>query len=221
MTDARSIARALQARPELQKARVWCAVDRGLLHVPRRYRRKARAVGDWDGLGEGDSKRGRARAEKLGSALRTFPQGKAFSDWSGALDWATEEGVTHVFALGFLGGRGDHEWAVIQESVNRLQAGTLKRVELLGEERRLVLFRGEAREGPAHKAECRAGRTISVFSVGQVARGIRIRGLKYEWEGKPLRPSSQGLSNETTGKRWSVSVRSGVVALFVEGARDE
>jgi thiamine pyrophosphokinase len=61
------------------------------------------------------------------------------------------------------------------------------------------------------------GKTFSVFSFGEVATGVSIRGAKYEAEDATLTPDFPlGVSNSFTDSECEIEVKSGILLVMRE-----
>ena len=125
------------------------------------------------------------------------------------LKYALEKGYRDFRLYGATGGRFDHTLANIQcllylknhGAVGYLMDGNGMVMVLQNEE---VCFRADM-EG-----------FLSIFSLGKEAKGVTIRGLKYELEDAVITNDFPlGISNEFVGKEASVSVREGELVCMI------
>ncbi|MEL4105608.1 thiamine diphosphokinase [Oscillospiraceae bacterium WX1] len=117
--------------------------------------------------------------------------------------------------LGGLGGRLDHTMANIQ-ALNYLAAKNA-RGYLLGDGTAATVIRN----GSLSFDSGREG-SVSVFSIGESAMGVTLRGLKYELKNATLKDTFPlGASNAFTGAPGEVSVISGsLLVIWEENAAD-
>jgi len=169
------------------------AVDGGLTTFRALRRRPDLFVGDLDSVA----------APPRGIPSRIYPVEKDFSDFSGALDEASQHGATVVVIAGLLGGRLDHEWA------NLLEVGTAapRFQGLLAPSARGLLAVTTA----GMSARVASGRLVSVFALGGGAR-VSLSGTRWSLSKKRLTPGSLGLSNIATGTV-TLAVHDGVAGL--------
>jgi thiamine pyrophosphokinase len=66
------------------------------------------------------------------------------------------------------------------------------------------------------EAKCSPDTTVSLIPIGGSARGVRSEGLKWNLSRETLHSfASRGVSNYTTADSFSVSLRTGVLAVFI------
>lgn len=141
----------------------------------------------------------------------TVPAEKDDTDMMLAVKEALSRGAETVIIYGGLGGRLDHSYANIQ---------TLKYIAekdahayLVGDGNICTVIRdcGISFNGKQQGY-------ISVFSLGEEARGVELRGLKYPLTDATLRDDFPlGVSNEFTNQQASVYVRSGFLLVIWSG----
>lgn len=178
------------------------AVDGGYASLERVGIKPDFALGDFDSLGYVPD----------GVAVERHPTMKDDSDTALALDWARLKGYRRVAVYGALGGRIDHTLATCQALV-----GASKRAMqavAVGEGSVMVPLssRGfNVLELPAFERG-----VLSVFSMGDCARGVTESGLKYEVEDIDLSNDvTLGLSNEFVGKPARIRVGSGELMVIL------
>jgi thiamine pyrophosphokinase len=150
------------------------------------------------------------RIESEGGRIQRHPRDKDVTDLDLALSVALAEGVEHVIIVGGDGGRLDQLIgnALVMSSPRfaSMQTDAIfgpARVHAIRGEREL---HGTARE------------TVSLFAVGEIARGVRTIGLRWPLDGRDLEPgSSLGISNEFTDRVARIEVESGVVLAIRPG----
>lgn len=163
------------------------------------------ALGDFDSLGY----------VPACSRVERHPVMKDASDLELAFEWARREGCDSVVAYGSLGGRLDQTMATCQTLLRYAAAGM--DVVAVGEGYDVVALTASS-EGPVASLRMAAGLsgTVSVFSMGGDASGVREKGLLYELEDAVLPcDSSLGLSNEFTGEASLIEVADGSLLAFL------
>jgi thiamine pyrophosphokinase len=66
------------------------------------------------------------------------------------------------------------------------------------------------------EAKCAPGTTVSLIPLGGPARGVRSQGLKWNLSRETLQSfASRGVSNCTIADSFSLSLRTGVIAVFI------
>jgi thiamine pyrophosphokinase len=64
--------------------------------------------------------------------------------------------------------------------------------------------------------QCSPNATVSLIPLGGPARGVRSEGLKWNLSRETLQSfASRGVSNYTTADSFSLSLRTGVLAVFI------
>lgn len=160
------------------------------------------AIGDWDSL-------------KKKELLKEVPnlglkKDKDRSDLAVALDFARSLQASEIIAVGFQGGRFDHEWAASQEFSNA--AAHVGKVTSLGVRGAFTYL---SQPSARFEARLSAGQILSILPIGGVAHGVFVRGLRFIPQGGILSLSSEGLSNVVTDPKVRVSVRKGRVVVIV------
>ncbi len=146
----------------------------------------------------------------------SLPKEKDDTDTVYAIRLAADRGIKEIFMYGCGGGRMDHYIANIQ---------TLLFAKDLG----IDAFLCDSFEGKVTKAfviknekvsfDKSFSGLVSVFCLGDAARGVDIKGLKYEVSGGEIRCDFPiGVSNEFTGKEASISVMEGALLIFLNNA---
>ena len=124
-----------------------------------------------------------------------------------------EKGYTNFEIYGGLGGRLDHTLANIQTLtfLNRHNAvGTL-----IGDDYALKVVTNGVITFGKDLPENTTGNICSVFSLSDVSTNVTIQGFHYEVEGATLTNSFPlGVSNEFTGRKGSISVSNGTLAVL-------
>lgn len=173
------------------------------------------AVGDWDSFVGADARAKLAQIHHL-----TLPVDKDRSDLFFAASVALNAEATQLICLGVTGGRPDHHLAALMDLAS-LASGEhgegLTQVSAFapeGDYHFLSPLIPRWREGFSHP------RTVSVFAVGSLVRGLTLKGFKFPLKNTELRPSSHGLSNRTWSPICEVSLREGALVVIVpsEGA---
>lgn len=154
-------------------------------------------VGDFDSLPEVPDHPNTVRLKKE----------KDDTDMRAALQLGLDNGYTEFRIYGGTGGRVDHTLANIQCIAWLSQLGA--RGYLVGDGWTITAVTDGEMTFPAEHSGF-----VSVFSHGDTAEGVTLRGLKYPLHNAAL--SNQvplGVSNEFTGVESSVSVRRGTLVI--------
>lgn len=158
-------------------------------------------IGDWDSLEEIDL------LEEVPNL--TLKREKDRNDLSVAIDFALSYRARAIVAVGFQGGRIDQEWANALEFARAAESA--KKVTSFGPHGEMHFVSS----GRSLNLETRSGQILSLFPVGNSARGVRLRGLRFAPRGGILSLSSEGLSNRATGSQVSVSVKKGTLMILM------
>jgi len=176
------------------------AADAGYLHLSALSAAADLVVGDFDSM-----------AQKPDHPnVVTHPAAKDKTDTLLAIDEGLRRGYRRFIILGGLGGRLDHTLANIQALSYIAASGG--RGFLVGNGTAITVIRNG-------RLRLEGGKTgvISVFCCGDAARGVYLRGLKYELRNAVLTGEMPlGVSNEFTGAPSEISVRSGSLAVLWE-----
>jgi thiamine pyrophosphokinase len=156
------------------------------------------------------------------------------SDLSVALDFCVAMKASVVYAFGFQGGRSDHDFAVhLDLSLASLR---IPRVLSLGASGAVAYLSQKSspfalsrtgieelrsagdpstRSRPSKSQRKTQGAgLISVFPIGGEAKGVQLRGLRFNPPNGIMTVTSQGLSNEIRSAKIEIGVRRGRVAVF-------
>lgn len=139
------------------------------------------------------------------------------TDMALAAAYAMELGYRRFFLYGGLGGRLDHTIANLQLLTGMSKNGM--EAYLIGEGIILTAISGKKEELTGYSEEisfdANASGMISVFSMGDSARGIWEKGLKYELSDAVMtNDKTLGVSNEFLGCESSVSVGEGTILIM-------
>lgn len=204
------------AHEEFRKSAVvaFIAVDSGFEPLKKSGLPITLVIGDLDGP---SGKKREREVARDGIALLKLRVDKDRSDLAVALEYCAELGSKMIYAVGFQGGRFDHDFAVhldLSEASARIP-----RVVSIG--RAGEAYYLSARYSPlmlkapkSHRSKTLA-KVVSVFPVGGEAKGVRLRGLRFQPPNGILSLSSQGLSNEVRSGKISIGLKRGrLVILF-------
>lgn len=204
----RSATERQQAQRLVREVDLVIAVDGGVDRCHSLGLRADLAIGDWDGV------RSRRHPSRIPSI--SLPRRKDRSDFYWAVELAHAFGAKELRAIGFDGGRRDHEFAVWLDAAAAAQKhADLNSLEILSRAYRVAFVSGRQRSGL--RLAVPRGATFSVFSLRGIARGVSLRGGKYTLQKASLDASSLGLSNRALRSRISVSLKSGALAIVVLG----
>lgn len=146
-----------------------------------------------------------------GETLLRLPVEKDDTDTLHALRVGLERGCRDFVILGGTGGaRPDHTLANLQSLLFLAARGARGRLYGNG-----VVWRTVCRERVDFPADMRG--TLSLFCLDGEARGVSLRGLKYNMEQGSLRSDFPlGVSNSFVGRRASVEVGDGCLLMMTE-----
>lgn len=186
------------ARP-IQKDDYILAADGGLAHLQKLGLTPDGIIGDFDSLGY------------VPESAQVFPVEKDDTDSMLAVRKGLELGYKEFILYGALDGpRLDHTIANLQ---------TLLFLESQGAKGTLVGLRyliTTVKNGVLKLPLAESG-IVSVFCLGEKARGVTIRGLKYGLENGQLDSSFPlGVSNHFVGKESSVAVEEGTLIVMYD-----
>ena len=177
------------------------AADGGYAHTKKLGLQPDAVLGDFDSLGY------------VPSDAVVHPVEKDDTDCMLAIRAGLEAGCTDFVIYGALDGpRLDHTLANLQ-SLQYLAAHGA-RGTLVGLQNTVITVKDETVAFPADFAG-----TVSVFCMGAPARGVTIRGLKYELiEGELTSAYPLGVSNSFVGAESRIAVEKGCVLVLFDTA---
>lgn len=184
---------------------VVIAADGGLCHCKRLGLNPDYILGDFDSLADMS-----LLQEYSEERIVKLPCEKDDTDTLAALKFGLEKGITEFEIYGALGGRLSHTIANIQCLNYLKEHGAMGKISDEGIE--MFLLKDES---------CEIGKDVigilSVFAMDSEARGVTIKGCKYEIEDVKLTSDYPlGVSNELVGKAPHISVREGSLLVIVE-----
>jgi thiamine pyrophosphokinase len=177
------------------------AADGGLRHIKAAGLTANLILGDFDSLGD----------MPTGEKIMAAPAEKDDTDTMLGIREALASGAEEIAIYGGLGGRFDHSFANLQ---------ALKYISDCGARGYLVGggFICTVIKNSAIYFEAGMSGYVSVFSFGDRAEGVNLKGLRYPLSDAVLTDCYPlGVSNEFTGVDASVSVSSGSLLVIWEG----
>jgi thiamine pyrophosphokinase len=176
------------------------AADGGYAELKKRNITPSLLIGDLDSLGFLPS----------GIEFISFPKEKDDTDMRLAYLEGKRRGYTDFEIYGGVGGRSDHTFANYCLLYEICKNGGSAR--LIGRNEESFVIAKECYTGAGE-----AGKTVSVFAFSDKACGVTIKGLKYEAFDLTLDKSFPlGVSNETVGSDFLISVRDGALLIIRE-----
>lgn len=140
------------------------------------------------------------------------PVEKDDTDMELAVEKAYEKGYRNILLYGGCGGaRISHTLANMQMMSHYTKKGC--QLQMMGDGVRMEILHNGSRVLPAAMKG-----SISVISLSDVAEGVTIQGLKYEYSGNLSSDRALGVSNSFVGKDAVVSVKDGTLLLIYERA---
>ncbi len=174
------------------------AADGGLAHFEKLDRRPDEILGDFDSLGY------------VPEGAQVFPVEKDDTDAMLAIRRGLDLGYKEFLLYGSLDGpRVDHTVANFQTL--QYLADNNATGWLIGNTQMVTVVKNGALRFPADFAG-----SVSVFCMGQAARGVTIKGLKYSLADGELTPGFPlGVSNSFVGKESEISVKEGSLLVIL------
>jgi len=147
----------------------------------------------------------------LGVEIVKYPKEKDFTDMELALDFAVKRGATRIFIMGATGSRMDHTISNIQ-LLHKLADSGVEGV-VVNENNFIYLVTSSI------ELCKRDGYKLSILPASKTVEGVTTQGLAYPLKDAVLHMGTGlGISNEFTGEKASVSIKSGRIYVIV--ARD-
>lgn len=182
--------------------------DKGCLYAEKQGVTPDLCVGDFDSYGG-----------PLPEGVETvrLPAEKDDTDTAFAVKYALERNFKRITVRCAFGGRLDHTLANLETLVYAAEAGAVAEATGRGEYAAAI--------GPGageFTIPRREGYSLSVFAGCGEARGVTIRGTKYELEGGTLTGSFPlGASNEWAAEEAAVSVADGTLLIITSKKTEE
>lgn len=185
------------------------AVDGGylyckLLHIDPHF-----IVGDFDSVEEKERKEIDEIKKKDSEKVRELPCEKDDTDMRAALKFGLDKGYRNFIIYGGTGGRLEHTIANLQCLIYLKNHGA--KGYMMEDESMLTVIKNESicfKQGMEG--------LVSVFSMGEKAEGVSIRGMKYPLNKVTLTNDFPiGISNEFTQETGELEVENGTLAVIV------
>ncbi|KAI4453124.1 ribulose-5-phosphate-3-epimerase [Holotrichia oblita] len=182
-----------------------CA-DGGIKHAEKLGIKVDIVIGDMDSVGSQDFN---------GVKTLVYPKDKDKTDGWLAVDYALDNGCDDITIFGALGGRFDHSWGnvfLLKYIAKRNGVGRIadSKRQIFFVDKFLKLDKNMLGHGEKPKY-------VSVFSAGDMAEGVTLKGFKYPLDNAVLLlDDGIGISNEFADDTASVSVERGELLVIVE-----
>lgn len=186
------------------------AVDGGLSYCPIFNVEPDYIVGDFDSVSDGEKEALGTLKQEIPERIITLPEEKDDTDMLAAIKLGLSKGYEQFRIYAATGGRLEHTIANIQcllylkknDATGYLVDGNGM---ILVIENETIHFR-ENMEG-----------VLSLFSLGKEAKGVTIRGMKYNLEGAILTNDYPiGISNEFIGEAAEICVEDGQLVCILQ-----
>ena len=194
----------ISAISQIPTPQLVIAADSGWSHARAAQHLPHYLVGDFDSI----DPHGVHEATELGVEIVRHPADKDLTDTEIALSLARNLGYERIHVLSGGGDRFDHLVAMLHSLVAHTEDATItahvgaSHIHFVTPQQRFT-------------TTCSIGDTVSLIPLGGSARGVRTVGLRWNLERDTLQSfSSRGVSNQTTDTSFSVSLRTGVLALI-------
>ncbi len=166
-------------------------------------------LGDFDSVNEAQREAILNMKEQIPDRVVTLKPEKDDTDMLAALKLGLEKGYDYFLLYGATGGRLEHTLANIQCLLFLKNHGAVG--YLMDGSGMIFVMRNEE-----VKLRANLEGYFSLFSLGKEAKGVTIKGLKYELEDYTMTNAFPiGVSNEFIGKEATVSVRDGELVGIV------
>ncbi len=157
-------------------------------------------------IGDMDS----SKTSPKGVEVLTFPVEKDETDSFLSYVEGVKRGYSDFCLYGCVGGREDHTFANYSLLLYGIRRG--HRIKLVGNGRDTFAIKNQSISllgNPGH--------TLSIFAFGGTARGVSVKGAKYEANDIDISPEFPiGVSNEFADSEVTVSVKDGELIIMVE-----
>jgi len=187
-----------------QKGDYVIAADAGYLALQRLSYMPDVLMGDFDSL-EGQ---GIDVSKISGPYIIQLPKEKDDTDMLAAIREGMAQGYDNFIVLGATGGRIDHTVANMQCLIFLSKQNCICKLYGAGYEMQVITC--QKLHFPAQE-----NGMIAVFSAGDMARGVTLKGLKYELENAIISNDFPiGVSNEFIGKDVTIEVKKGSLLII-------
>lgn len=176
------------------------AADRGYSHCLEYGINPDLIIGDFDSADKPD----------LSNVIKLNPV-KDETDTKSAVLEAVDKGFKDITIYGALGGRISHSLANIRLALEFKKKGI--NVEIKSKSMRLVIVEDEF----SYQMSKEDDFYVSIFALSDEIRGLSIKGLYYQLDDYQMSiDDSLGVSNETCGKDFTISLDSGYILIVFE-----
>lgn len=176
------------------------AADRGYEHAVATNIRPDIIIGDFDSTNN----------PELSNVIKLNPI-KDFTDTKAAIMQAVDRGYENIIIYGALGGRESHTIANIRACLEFKMQGV--NIVLKSKYKEIFVVDQEY----SYEFDDQKDFYVSIFALSDIARGIKISGLYYELDNFDMDISnSLGVSNETCGNDFTISVKEGYLLIIIE-----
>ena len=185
------------------------AVDGGLSYCGILEAEPDLILGDFDSLTEGEAQALETLEKEIPERIIRLRPEKDDTDMLYALKWALDQGYREFRLYGATGGRLEHTFANIQCLLYLKNHGAVG--YLMDGNGMILVLKNEAVRFQADLEGY-----LSLFSLGECAKGVNIRGMKYPLVDYTMTNDFPiGISNEFIGEEAEVSVEEGELVCMV------
>ncbi len=169
-------------------------------------------LGDFDSVSEQEAEAVQLLEQQIPERIIRLPREKDDTDMLAALKEGLSRGYQQFRIYAGTGGRFDHTFANIQCLLFLKKQGAVG--YLVDGTGMMLVIQNEA----VHFQKSLEG-YLSLFSLGEEARGVTIEGMKYTLENEVLRNDYPlGISNEFIGEEAMISVEDGSLVCMIQYA---
>lgn len=185
---------------EINAGDLLIAADKGFEYVESSNLKADIIVGDFDSTNN----------PNLENVIKLSPI-KDDTDTKSAMKIARDRGFKEIVIYGGLGGRESHTISNIRNAFEFKKMGI--DVRLKSKDKEIFIIEGQF----DYEFKDKDDFYVSIFSLSDIAKGLTIKGLFYELEDYDMAISdSLGVSNETCGKNFTISVDEGYLLILFE-----
>lgn len=188
-----------------QWADLVIAADGGQMHLRKAGLDSDVLLGDFDSIEKAELEEIKAHNS---SEMIAFPKDKDYTDLELAVNLAIERGASEIVLLGVSGTRLDHTTANIHLLYKFIENNIKGYIE--DDHNRIYLI------NKSLTIEKLSDYKVSVLPLPPYAGGVTTKGLSYELsDAKLVFGTGLGISNEFSDQRATISVREGLLLVFV------
>ena len=184
----------------VKKADLIIAADKGYYPIEKIGVKPDYIVGDFDSLN--------IKSIPEDIEVIKYPSEKDLSDAEIAVELAISKNADKIILVNALGYRPDHHFSNIA-----ILAKYPKKTFIIDENWKIMSIKGPDN---LILTDLKKNKLISIFPFGKEVKGLSLQGLKYTVKDFDIKSGSRGLSNIITENNISISLKKGILIIFIQ-----